>query len=206
MSPKTVFNWPLFSVSLVGIALSAVAIFLLTSDMPKEGAAKVSSSSTSNETTFIPEPVQPGLPIRLTIPTLKIDAAIELVSLTPQGAMDVPSGPTTVGWYSAGPRPGAIGSAVIDGHYGWKNGLPSVFDNVHKLQPGDTLSVVDDRGETSLFMVRELQTYSQHENVPGVFVSTDGKSHLNLITCQGVWNTAKQSFPYRLVVYTDKVS
>jgi len=67
------------------------------------------------------------------IPSINIDAAIEYVGLTSNGAMAVPKGPNDVGWFELGPRPGDIGSAVIAGHDGWKDGIPAVFDNLSKL-------------------------------------------------------------------------
>ena len=54
------------------------------------------------------------------------------------------------------------------------------------------------------FIVREIQTYSKDEDVPEVFNSSDGKAHLNLITCTGVWNKEDNAFSERLVVFTDK--
>jgi len=72
----------------------------------------------------------PGLPVRLKIPKINVDSAFEYVGLTPQGAMDVPKGPAEVGWFKLGTRPGEIGSAVVAGHSGWKNGIPAVFDNL----------------------------------------------------------------------------
>ncbi|PIZ82226.1 MAG: class F sortase, partial [Parcubacteria group bacterium CG_4_10_14_0_2_um_filter_41_6] len=41
-------------------------------------------------------------------------------------------------------------------------------------------------------------------DVPEVFNSSDGKAHLNLITCTGVWNKEDNAFSERLVVFTDK--
>lgn len=76
------------------------------------------------------KPVNPGLlasPVRLKIPKINIDAAIESVGLTPEGAMDVPKSHTNVAWFNLGPRPGEQGSAVINGHFGWwkNNQLPA---------------------------------------------------------------------------------
>ncbi|HUC89377.1 MAG TPA: class F sortase, partial [Patescibacteria group bacterium] len=115
-----------------------------------------------------------------------------------------PKGPDNAAWYYQGPRPGEKGNAVIDGHFGYKNNLPAVFDNLHELQKGDTIYVQDERGGTTAFVVRELKTYSGTDNASEVFRSSDGKAHLNLITCQGSWSQAKKSFSGRLVVFTDK--
>ena len=145
-----------------------------------------------------------ALTLRLKIPKINIDAAVVFVGLTPQGAMDVPKGPNDVAWFNLGPRPGEIGSAVISGHYGWKNNIPAVFDNLHKLRKGDKVYVEDKNGATITFVVRELRTYDQNEDASDVFGSSDGKAHLNLVTCTGTWNKAQKSYSKRLVVFTDK--
>jgi hypothetical protein len=53
-------------------------------------------------------------------------------------------------------------------------------------------------------VVRGMQTYDQNGNAGGVFSSSDGLAHLNLITCEGTWNAAEKSYSNRLVVFTDK--
>ena len=144
------------------------------------------------------------LTLRLKIPKINIDAAVRSVGLTPEGAMDAPKTPEDVAWFNLGPRPGEKGSAVISGHYGWKNNIPAVFDNLHKLRKGDKVYVEDKNGATIVFVVRELRTYGQNEDASDVFGSGDGKAHLNLVTCTGTWNKAQKSYSNRLVVFTDK--
>jgi LPXTG-site transpeptidase (sortase) family protein len=117
----------------------------------------------------------------------------------------VPKGHANAAWFNLGSRPGDDGSAVITGHYGiWKNGMPTVFNNLYKLRKGDKLYVKDKKGITVTFIVRELRTYSPDDDASDVFNSSDGRSHLNLITCQGAWNKVSKSYPKRLVVFTDK--
>lgn len=143
-------------------------------------------------------------PARLKIPSINVDAPVEYVGLTPDGAMAVPKGPNEVVWFNLGPRPGENGSAVISGHYGWKNDTPAVFDNLHELRKGDQISFEDGEGVNVTFVVRETRIYSKDEAAPDVFSSSDGKAHLNLITCAGAWNDAGGTYSERLVVFTDK--
>jgi LPXTG-site transpeptidase (sortase) family protein len=145
-----------------------------------------------------------GLPVRLTIPVIGVDAVIEYVGVTPEGAMDAPKGPQNVAWFKLGPHPGEIGSAVMAGHYGWKDNTPAVFDELSKLRKGDTISVEDERGVLSTFVVRDSRLLGENEDASSVFTSSDGKAHLNLITCEGVWNAATKSYDKRLVVFADK--
>jgi LPXTG-site transpeptidase (sortase) family protein len=146
-----------------------------------------------------------GLPIRLQIPKINIDTTLESVGLTLDGAVDVPKTSSNAAWFNLGTRPGDIGSAVITGHFGrWKNGEDSVFDNLHKLEIGDKLNIIDDNEVVFAFIVRERRSYTPEEYTPEVFISNDGKSHLNLITCGGTWNKTSKSYSKRLVIFTDK--
>lgn len=206
MLSKVQFNRQSLIVSISGIALVAIIVaglaFGLQGQNPQ--TQNVTTAVESIQNIAVPEPVKMGIPLRLKIPTIKVDATVEPVGLTPQGAMGVPTGPATVAWLNLGPRPGEMGSAAIAGHYGWKDGIPAVFDNLHKLVVGDKLYVEDDQGATVTFVVRELHTYNLKEDVTNVFNSSNGQAHLNLITCQGVWNKAKQSYSNRLVIFATK--
>lgn len=145
-----------------------------------------------------------GGPVRLKIPKINVNAAVEYVGLNPDGAMDVPKDRVNVAWFNLGQRPGANGSAVIAGHYGWQNKNGSVFDDLHKLRKGDKLYVEDDKGEIVSFVVREIRRYDATADATGVFGSNDGKAHLNLVTCEGEWDELTQQYSKRLVVFTDK--
>lgn len=145
------------------------------------------------------------VPARIKILGINVDAAVEQVAVTADGYMDVPKHPLDVAWYKLGPRPGEIGSAVIAGHKDWKNGERAVFADLHKLKPGDNITVQNDQGAVISFIVRKIQTYNPSAEATDVFASTDGKAHLNLITCKGVWNKVTEDYSQRLVVFTDKI-
>jgi LPXTG-site transpeptidase (sortase) family protein len=145
-----------------------------------------------------------GLPVRLKIPVIGVDSAIEDALITPDGRMDVTAGTVNVAWFSLGPYPGQIGSAVIGGHFGLKNEVPFVFYNLDKLKTGDRIYVIDDRGDTLTFVVRSISSFDRNADATSVFTSQDGLAHLNLITCEGIWNQVNNSFPDRLVIFTDK--
>lgn len=206
---STVSKRQVWLVSGAGIALLTVVLSWVIPGGPIIGRVGQTLNNEATNTAAamnVQEAPRPGLPIRLEIPSIKVNAGIEEVGRTPQGAMDVPSHPSTTAWYNLGPRPGEVGSAVIAGHYGWYNNIPAIFDNLHKIKIGDNLSVVDDAGQTLHFVVRELRSYTLSENPSDVFNSDDGQTHLNLVTCQGAWNAAQKSYPKRLVVFTDLVS
>lgn len=145
------------------------------------------------------------LPVRLKIPSIKVDAMVESVGLTLEGAMDVPKGPDEVAWFDLGVRPGEVGSAVVAGHTNWRNGRVAVFDNLYKLSKGDKIYVEDSNGETLSFIVRESRIYDPDATAPEVF-SSDSGIHFNLVTCFGDWDTSARSSSKRLVVFTDLIN
>ncbi|MBU1038764.1 class F sortase [Patescibacteria group bacterium] len=189
------------------VILSGLTLFIvfLLYFLPKSSTQNGSAMLVENVVT-IPnlEQANVGLPERLKIPSINVDAPIEYVGLTSDGAMDVPKDPVKVAWFNLGPRPGQSGSSVIAGHYSWKNDLPAVFDNLYKLRKGDKISVEDEKGVNIIFVVREIQIYDKNEDASDVFDSSDGKAHLNLITCTGVWNKAEKTSSGRLIVFTDR--
>ena|GEM_PF-1483521 len=150
-----------------------------------------------------PKATPQGLPVRLKIPSLGVNAAIEDALITRDGRMDVPLGSVNVAWFSLGPAPGQVGSAVIGGHFGISNGVPFVFYNLNKLQSGDKIYIIDDKSATLAFVVRSIQLFHRTDDATTVFTSDDGLAHLNLITCEGVWNRVNDSYPERRVVFTD---
>jgi sortase A len=174
-------------------------IFIFKFQQPNESDIEQIDTQEQNQTDSF------GLPVRLKIPTIEVDATVEQVGLTPKGEMDTPKDPAEVAWLNLGARPGENGSAVITGHYGtWKNGSGSVFDNLHKLKKGDNVYMEDEKGETISFIVRESRSYEPSADASDVFSSDDEGSHLNLITCEGTWNKDLKSYSERLVIFTDK--
>lgn len=196
---------PLFVGGIVGITFYSIVIFSLTFDLLAQDLfAQPAPFIYPAESVSMPKQVSVGLPIRLKIPKIKVDAAIEYVGLNSKGEMGIPKTPRNTAWYNLGPRPGEIGSAAIAGHVNWYTGAKAVFANLNKLKPGDKITVQDDKGATISFVVRKVRTYDLKESASEVFVSSDGKAHLNLITCVGVWNKRTKQYSKRLVVFADK--
>lgn len=195
------FAWPadkrsrrtLLLGALAGVAFSLALVFYLV--LP-DGPATPNAALREQE--------KVGLPVHLKIPKIGVDAPIERAGLTPDGAMDVPKDAANTAWYERGPRPGKPGSAVIDGHFDREGGAPAVFANLNKLEKGDKLTVEDENGTTITFVVRESRKYDPEADATAVFRSSDGRAHLNLITCAGAWDTAQQTYSNRLVVFTDE--
>lgn len=146
------------------------------------------------------------LPSRLLIPSIEVDAPVQIVGFaTTTGQMEVPDNFTDVGWYEYGPRPGMQGSAVITGHLNGKNVPEAVFYDLSDIKVNDDVHIIDAVGKTLTFKVVEVRTYTHDSPTEEVFLSDDGKVRLNLITCAGDWLGAEQLYDQRTVIFTELV-
>lgn len=173
------------------------------------------AAEAKDDPTILPTPsVQADVPVksppqalapqaRLKIPKINVDAVIKEMGITPDGAMAVPGNRVDVGWFRFGTRPGQIGSAVIGGHNRWDGGV-AVFHRLDQLKKGDIVSVVDAKGTSTSFVVRDMRTYDANDTQSGIFESVSG-AHLNLITCSGTLDPVTQNYATRLVVFTDAI-
>lgn len=192
-------------IGVIGFAAYTIAVayflrFITSPPLPKDVAVQTAALRETAK-----QPMAFGVPVRLSIPRIRVDATVAAAGLTPDGSMDIKKDLVDVAWYKFGPPPGNKGSAVIAGHYGWENGRGSVFNDLHTLKPGDVITVKSKSSALVSFTVQKIKLYDPDADASDVFTSTDGKSHLNLITCEGKWISEKQSYSRRLVVFSDKV-
>lgn len=198
---------------IICLALFVVNPFLPL-EAPEIGTGDVSALGAQNPGTL---PVDySGMPLRLRIPKIAVDAPFEPVGVLADGSMGVPKQPERVGWYAFGPRPGEHGSAVVAGHRGWKNGM-AVFDRLSELRIGDTILVADADNVWHTFIVRGSKVFDPKQDAAEVFrrendsvdtgVGSTAKNgiFLNLITCEGEWDRASGQFTKRLVVFAEGV-
>lgn len=219
MRTKISIKFVLLTLSLFGIIATALIIIFPNFELTAQGSYikkslilikrtqlnQIQAKPVENTGLASEKMASLDLPVRLKIPKIQVDAKINPMGVTQEGAMESPVGGKDVGWYKFGSYPGEKGTAVIAGHFGqWKNGDGSVFDELNDLKTGDILYVEDKNGKTISFKVREIRNFEPEADSAVVFSSNDGKSHLNLITCQGTWNKETKSYPKRLVVFTDK--
>ena len=181
------------------VAAGAFAYILLSNSQPDtEGTNAALQSETATSSV--------GLPARLLIPQLHIDANIQSVGHTKSGNMGAPSNFTDVAWFREGPRPGALGSAVIAGHLDNALALSGVFKKLGQLVVGDAIVVRTEGGAEIHFRVVGIQEYPYDKVPTDMLFNKKGGEYLNLITCAGSWLQKYKTYDHRLVVYTQKVS
>lgn len=171
-------------------------------------AAAATANTASPESGATPEATE-GSPVRLKIPKISVDADFQYTGLKADGAMQIPDNIIDVGWFTESPLPGEKGNAIVTGHVAQIRGgvmtKPGVFINLHMLGAGDELFVQNNKGESTRFVVRESRLYDPAADATSVFIASDDGAHLNLITCDGTWDTEKVSYSQRLIVFTDAV-
>lgn len=146
---------------------------------------------------------KPEVPVKIMIPKIYVAATVEIVGKDQNGAMDVPKHTANVGWYQFGPKPGEVGSAVIDGHYDTVTGAPAVFYNLSDLTIGDVIKVQDATGTVYIFSVRDIQRYDYNSLPLQKIFATNTVPSLNLITCSGTFDPEKNMYLRRTVIYSE---
>ena len=182
---------------------SSVSSFTQTQSRPILNAASVSPDPSSDVRglTSVSDALEP---VSFSIPSLGVDSVeVESVGLDKENKMDIPKDENNVAWYNLGVRPGEVGNAVIAGHYDKKSGDPSVFYDINKLKSGDELVVTDAKGKKLTFAVTDVKTYELNKFPLEEVFGKNSKPRLNLITCEGNYDTSSKLYSHRLVVYSE---
>jgi sortase (surface protein transpeptidase) len=107
-------------------------------------------------------------PVYLSIPAIGVHTHLITLGLTAQGTLQVPVSTSVAGWYTAGPRPGQPGPAVIAGHIDSTRG-PGVFFRLRLLRPGDRVYIRRADGTLAVFGVYAEQSYAKNRFPPSGF-------------------------------------
>jgi LPXTG-site transpeptidase (sortase) family protein len=149
----------------------------------------------------IPNATGSFTPVHITIPSIRIDAAIEQVGIT-NGVMDVPKDAWNVGWYPDIAKPGDRTNVVMAGHKDWWGIGPTVFWNLGNLAPGDKIYVTGRDGQGFTYVVAENWDVDANTDA-NVIIGDTGEEALTLITCGGAFDG--QEYLSRQIVRADRV-
>jgi hypothetical protein len=138
-------------------------------------------------------------PVRLSIPSIGVDTALETLQLHTDGSLAVPSQWGEAGWYAGGVRPGNPGPAVIAGHVDSING-PAVFYRLRELRPGAVVVVRESTGATLQFIVDRSVRYPKDRFPTEAVYGPTPLPELRLITCTGDFDFRAHSYLDNLVV------
>ncbi len=154
-------------------------------------------------------PCQPGSPIRMSIPSLGVDAPIETIGLdrgarpdeSVQAPLGTPMDQRKAGWYAAGPKPGSgMGTVLTNGHT-YRDGS-AIFqqDFAAQVAVGQQIDLVLDNGTTCSYRISTVwRNVDAVQDYPQLVASErlynqQGPERLFLATCGGPWVKSARMF------------
>ncbi|MER5428346.1 class F sortase [Streptomyces sp. NPDC002588] len=154
-------------------------------------AAAADSRSTQDVLGGAPAALPYGVPDRVRIPAIRVDAPVIAVGLDADGwvAAPPPEDPNLAGWFTGGVSPGEKGTAVVVGHVDNHLG-PAVFYGLGALKKGNRVEVARQDGKTAEFEIYGVEVFAKN-NFPGDRVyASKGSPELRVITCGGGFSKA----------------
>ena len=149
------------------------------------------------------QPLGDARPQRVDIPAMGVQAPVVARGLDQRGAIDPPpfDQPGVVGWYGAGAKPGAAGTALLVGHVDTET-RPAVFYKLSTVRPGDRVRVIRDDGTVAEFTVDDVTVLPRdHFDAQQAYGSRQsGRAELRLITCGGTFDAASRTYTANVIV------
>ncbi len=122
------------------------------------------------------------------------------LGLREDNSLDVPSDAATVGWYDRSSSPGTVGPAVMAGHVNY-SGEDGTFAKLKDVKKDDTVEAHRKDGTTAVFRVDEVGQYDKDAFPTDTVYGPTSDAEIRLITCGGVFNSAKRSYDDNIVVF-----
>jgi hypothetical protein len=143
----------------------------------------------------------PTAPVRVTLPSVGVDARVRPVGVAADGQMEIPADPRELGWYEFGPTPGddAGGSVVVAGHLDSDRFGLGPLVRLRDIRPGDTVGVRLADGTTATYQVRGIERFDRAA-LPERIFSRGGPERLRIVTCGGEYDAAAGGYQQNLVV------
>ncbi|MFE7229960.1 class F sortase [Streptomyces sp. NPDC002405] len=128
----------------------------------------------------------PSPPLRIRIPSIRIDAPLTGLGLTKSGSLNAPpaDNKNLAGWYEAGTTPGERGTAIVAGHVDNAQG-PAVFYTLGALKKGSTIEVDRRDGGVAVFTVDAIEVYEAKDFPDEKVYGAAKRPELRVITCGG---------------------
>ncbi|KKD05971.1 class F sortase [Streptomyces sp. WM6386] len=153
---------------------------------PSAAEARADHADTRSAPALPPSP-----PDRIRIPSIRVNAPLMGLGLTPTGSLDVPPAEkeNLAGWYEAGTTPGETGTAIVAGHVDNADG-PAVFYDLGALKKGSPIEVARRDGGTAVFSVDSVEVYDAKDFPDEKVYGAAQRPELRVITCGGGYSRA----------------
>ena len=140
-------------------------------------------------------------PVRLTIPSLHVDAPIVAVGVDESGQMQIPPLISQIGWYKYGPAPGATtGSIVLAGHVDSATQGRGTFFYLRNIPHYAEITISEHDGTRHRYTVIAREAYPKATIPLRALFARAGPPRLTLITCGGGFNQSIRSYDDNIVI------
>ena len=183
-----------------------------TSSAPAPTSAAPSSAQPAVEPVAADGPI---VPKRISVPAIDVDTVVESRGTVSYEnpftgeqvtGYDVPESLETTSWWHDGPEPGSGQMAVVLGHA--QEARPAVFNRLHELDPGDTVTLTDADGAVLTLQVLGEPMTGLDKATPALAEALNGHpagADLALVTCGGEFDPDAGASKDNTVVFADVV-
>ncbi|MEV6332818.1 class F sortase [Streptomyces sp. NPDC051909] len=154
---------------------------------PQPAAAAAAAGRAAAAAGAAADPLPASPPVRVRVPSVRIDAPVTRVGLDAEGWIEAPGAPydrDLAGWFTGAVTPGERGTAVVVGHVDVPAGR-AVFYDLGALAPGRRVEIARTDGRTAVFTVYGIEVVPKDGFPAERVYGTTGAPELRLITCGG---------------------
>ncbi|GAA5070209.1 class F sortase [Streptomyces similanensis] len=188
---RRIGNTAIASVTVVALCSGAWLLHSAgTTHAPPQPAAAEGTPDPGEERLTAPA-LPPSPPTRIRIPSIRVNAPLMGLALTPAGSLDVPPAgdKNLAGWYESGTTPGERGTAIVAGHVDNTQG-PAVFYDLGALKKGSRIEVDRRDGGVAVFTVDAIEVYQAKDFPDDKVYGAAARPELRVITCGGGYSRA----------------
>jgi LPXTG-site transpeptidase (sortase) family protein len=168
----------------LGIGRPAGQAVLSASTPLSASPTTVTVAPTAASTTPTEQQTAALYPVAVSIPSIKVNTTLQMLTLDSAGALNPPTNLTQAGWYTGSAVPGQLGPSVLAGHIDSTTG-PAVFYRLVYLKAGDTVTVTLSDQSTVEFVVTTVESYPKDDFPTVAVYGPVPDAELRLITCGG---------------------
>jgi sortase (surface protein transpeptidase) len=189
------------------VVVVGAGVTMFTIGMQGSGPPQPPASATVNPPPVVKaRPMNRALPVRITIPRIRVDAPVEALGQNADGTVEVPTltRPNLAGWYKYGPTPGQKGAAVVLGHVD-AHRHQAVFFRLGSLQRGDHIHILRAGGSDADFVVDSVVSVEKDKFPTQSVYGKTKYPALRVVTCGGRYDKKSMHYLSNVIVYAHLV-
>ncbi len=153
-------------------------------------------------TTRLPAAPTPDAAVRVRVDGVEIDQDVVPVGLDPDGQLELPSRPSTVGWYRFGSWPGrSVGTVVLAAHVDSRRFGAGPLRELGATRVGAIVTVRTTAGRDVRYSVTSVGSIRKTALPTADLFARSGTARLALVTCSGPFDPDTRSYRDNQIVW-----